>query len=179
MAIKPADFVRLNYRATFSNGWSASNDGQEPIEIVQGDSGMPGVDAAILGYDQGETLKFMVPAADAFGVRDESALYDIPMADFVTDVGMRPVVGCQVSGSDPDGTPFAAFVVEVTDDYARCDPNHPLAGLDVTWDITIVEAVGGMKALWRALRSDIKDSGSMQAFWRTFSADMKRTDVQA
>ena len=56
VAIKPADFVRINYRARFSNGWVTDNEGQEPIEFMQGDSGMPGVDAAILGREQGEEL---------------------------------------------------------------------------------------------------------------------------
>ena len=177
MAIKRADFVRINYRASFSNGWVTGNEGQEPIEFMQGDSGMPGVDAAILGREQGEALTITV--ADAFGIRDESLLYDVPMADFVADVGMRPPVGSQVSGSDPEGAPFTALVVGVTDGTVRCDRNHPLAGLDVTWDIVIVETVGGMKALWRAMKSDMKNAGGMDAFWRTFSSDMAKVRAQA
>jgi len=82
------------------------------------------------------------------------------MADFITDAGMRPVVGSQINGSNPDGTPFVALVLEAADDYARCDPNHPPAGPDVTWDITIGEAVIAGSVFLTRFPSAFQYSGS-------------------
>ena len=43
--------------------------------------------------------------------------------------------------SAPDGQRVPAIVAEVTDESITLDFNHPLAGQDLTFEITLVEVV--------------------------------------
>ena len=52
-----------------------------------------------------------------------------------------PEVGWAVELSAPDGQRVPATVAEVTDDSITLDFNHPLAGQDLTFEITLVEVV--------------------------------------
>jgi peptidylprolyl isomerase len=53
-----------------------------------------------------------------------------------------PEVGQVVQLLAPDSTQLAATVVEVGETEATLDFNHPLAGKNLTFEITLVEVLG-------------------------------------
>ena len=52
-----------------------------------------------------------------------------------------PEVGWAVELSGPDGQRVPATVAEVSEEFVTLDFNHPLAGQDLTFEITLVEVV--------------------------------------
>ena len=48
-------------------------------------------------------------------------------------------VGAQYHAADPDGNNITITVVEVTDDNVVIDGNHPLAGMNLNFDVTVVD----------------------------------------
>ena len=56
--------------------------------------------------------------------------------------GATPQVGDQLVVGTAQGEQFPVVIIDVTDDAVTLDANHPLAGQDLTFDLTLVEIVG-------------------------------------
>ena len=100
---------------------------------------IPGFDAAVNEMAVGETKKVHIPAADAYGERDEQLVQRIPKEN-VPDVDDLPV-GQTVYMQAPGGQAFPVKVVEITDDDVVFDMNHEMAGKDLNFEITLEEIV--------------------------------------
>ena len=87
----------------------------------------------------GDTATVTIPAADAYGEHSDEGLQTFPRDAFPPDAD--PEVGWAVELSAPDGQRVPATVAEVTDESITLDFNHPLAGQDLTFEITLVEIV--------------------------------------
>ena len=83
--------------------------------------------------------KVHIPAADAYGERDEQLVQRIPKEN-VPDVDDLPV-GQTVYMQAPGGQAFPVKVVEITDDDVVFDMNHEMAGKDLNFEITLEEIV--------------------------------------
>jgi peptidylprolyl isomerase len=86
----------------------------------------------------GENKTVNIPVEDAYGQRTQDALVSLPRTDFPADI--TPEVGMELQMSDDQGHVFPVIVAEVADDHVVLDANHPLAGEDLTFDITLVSA---------------------------------------
>jgi peptidylprolyl isomerase len=139
MAPKSGDTVKVNYRGTLSDGTEFdSSEGREPLEFVVGSGQViPGFDGAVLGLESGESVTVTIPAAEAYGDHDDQGLQQFPVSSFPS----APEVGWAVELSGPGGERVPAVVAEVDDEFVMLDFNHPLAGQDLTFEITLVEIV--------------------------------------
>ena len=130
--------VRVDYIGTLDDGeqFDSSFDRGDQLEFVAGTGQMiPGFDASVVGMTVGETKTVTIPAADAYGERDEAAIVEFPIDEVPEQF--------RVEGTQVDlGNGLPATVVEVTDTVVRVDTNHPLAGEALTFEITVVEIVG-------------------------------------
>jgi peptidylprolyl isomerase len=139
MAPKSGDTVKVNYRGTLSDGTEFdSSEGREPLEFVVGSGQViPGFDGAVLGLESGESVTVTIPAAEAYGDHDDQGLQQFPVSSFPS----APEVGWAVELSGPAGERVPAVVAGVDDEFVMLDFNHPLAGQDLTFEITLVEIV--------------------------------------
>jgi peptidylprolyl isomerase len=139
MPPKSGDTVKVHYLGTLSDGTEFdSSEGREPLEFVVGSGQViPGFDGAVLGLESGESVTVAIPAAEAYGDHDEKGLQQFPLASFPS----TPEVGWAVELSGPEGQRVPAVVVGVDDEFVILDFNHPLAGQDLTFEITLVEVV--------------------------------------
>jgi FKBP-type peptidyl-prolyl cis-trans isomerase SlyD len=48
-------------------------------------------------------------------------------------------VGMQLQAQSPNGETVTFFVAEIRDDEVMLDPNHPLAGVALTFDVEILD----------------------------------------
>ncbi len=142
MAPVSGDTVRVHYTGTLADGTTFdSSEGREPLEFVVGTGQViPGFDTAVADLAPGETATVTIPAADAYGEHSEQGLQSFPRDAFPPDP--TPEVGWAVELEAPDGQRVPAIVAEVTDETLTLDFNHPLAGQDLTFEITLVEVVG-------------------------------------
>lgn len=142
MAPKPGDTVRVHYRGTLADGSEFdSSAGREPLEFEVGAGQViPGFDEAVGELDVGGKKTVIIESCDAYGERMEEAVQIMPLETFGDQV---PQVGWAVEMQAPDGSRMAATIVDVAEDEVTLDFNHPLAGEALTFEIELVEVVGG------------------------------------
>ena len=112
-----------------------------PMRFVSGAGQIfPAIEKALAGLEPGARVVTTVPAAQGFGDRDESRVVEVPRAQLAPDVS----VGDTVVAQDPQGHRFRLVVLHMDDTMARLDANHPLAGKDLVFELT-VKSVEGIK----------------------------------
>ena len=139
MAIK-GDLVRVHYKGTLTDGTVFdSSEGREPLEFTLG-QGMviPGFESAITGMAVGSSVVRTIPADEAYGPMREEMVINIPKDQFPADMPLE--LGQELQLEGPGGV-LVAQIVGIEDDDVMLDANHPLAGEDLTFSITL-ESIG-------------------------------------
>ncbi len=132
--------VKAHYVGTLDDGteFDSSVKRGEPIEFVcMAGQMIPGFDKAVEEMEVGETKTVHIPAAEAYGERDEQLIQKVPV-DKIPNGDQIPV-GEQIWMQGPDGQPFPCMVTEIVDGVATFDMNHEMAGKDLNFEITLVE----------------------------------------
>jgi len=125
--------VTLEYTLTLSDqNVVDSNVGQDPFTFTQGAHEIvPGLEKSLVGMKAGEKKRVEVPAAEGYGPYDKKARTTIELARLPQNLK----VGDVLKGSDDR----LVKVLEVNDKSAVLDLNHPLAGKNLTFDVTILK----------------------------------------
>ncbi len=110
--------------------------GGEPVTYLEGAGQIiDGLDEQLRHADAGAKARIQVPAARAYGERDPAQQQRVKRA-------LLPITGeLQVGDTFQAGTDRAAPVVKILaieGDDVLLDANHPLAGVDLTFDVEIV-----------------------------------------
>ncbi|MDB5103536.1 MAG: FKBP-type peptidyl-prolyl cis-trans isomerase [Fibrobacteres bacterium] len=137
MQISKNKVVSIDYTLTDSKGevLDSSSKG-EPLQFIQGQGHLiPGLEKALEGKSAGEALKAQIPAKEAYGVRDEALMQTIPKDNFEDIPDLK--VGMELEAESDDGVRVIT-VVGIEDDKVIVDGNHPLAGMDLNFDVKIV-----------------------------------------
>jgi FKBP-type peptidyl-prolyl cis-trans isomerase SlyD len=94
-----------------------------------------GLDEQLRGASAGLKTRIQVPAAKAYGERDQEQVQRIKRAQLPVEGELN--VGDQFQ---TDSDPFAPVVtvMAIDGDEVLLDANHPLAGVDLTFDVEIV-----------------------------------------
>ena len=93
------------------------------------------VEAALDGHEPGFETALALGAADAFGERDEALVRTIAKSDFPPGVK----VGGQLEMRGDDGAFTVFSVTKIKGPQVLLDGNHPLAGRDLRFDISVVD----------------------------------------
>jgi len=138
MIISPNKVVVLHYAVSDSEGTLIdSSYDEEPMAIIHGSGYLiPGLDNALAEHKTGDKFEVSVSADDAYGQREDGFVQTIPKEIFgdIEDLA----VGSQLRATTDDGEQ-TVIVVDMTDEHITVDGNHPLAGIDLTFDVEIVE----------------------------------------
>lgn len=132
------DLVRIHYTGTLSDGTVFdTSEGRDPLEFRLG-SGMiiDGMNKGIEGMSLGEVKIIDVAADDAYGPHDPDKLQSIEKAMFPEGIPLEQGTPLQVSTDDGQAIPVT--IHEVREDDVIVDLNHPLAGRDLTFTVTLV-----------------------------------------
>lgn len=109
-----------------------------PMELVIGEHDLfAQIDEALVGMEPGEKKSVIIPAADAFGEYDNDKVFTVPRSDVPED--LKPEVGDELVLTNEDDEELGVLVVAVTDADITFDSNHPLAGEDLTFEVTLLE----------------------------------------
>ncbi len=138
--IEAGKTVKVHYTGTLVDGAVFdSSDGRDPIEFEIGSGQViPGFDAAVAALDVGQTETINIPCAEAYGELRDEMVGQIPRAELPED--LEPEVDMVLSMQSPEGE-MPVRIVEVADDTVTLDANHPLAGKDLTFELTLVEVL--------------------------------------
>lgn len=131
------DTVHVHYTGTLADGSVFdSSEGREPLTFEIGSGQViPGFDAALDGMTVGEQKTVTIPADDAYGPRRDELMLGVPREQFPAHI--TPEVGQQLQMSQ-EGESFMVTIREVADDVVVLDANHPLAGEDLTFALSLV-----------------------------------------
>ena len=126
--LKDADGAVLN---------SSSETG--PMRFIFGAGQIfPAIEQALAGLEPEAHVVAAVSAAEGFGERDEARVVEVPRSQLPPDVA----VGAMVSAQDQQGRRFPLMVIHLDENVARLDGNHPLAGKDLVFDLTVKKGRG-------------------------------------
>jgi peptidylprolyl isomerase len=145
--VKSGDTVKVHYHGKLNDGTTFdSSEGREPLEFEVGSgSVIAGFDDGVTGMQVGDKKTINIPFDQAYGDVNDDQIMEFPIDRFPED--MKPEVGMQLNLSDGAGQNIPVIIREVNDDTVILDANHPLAGEDLTFDLELVEIVGGKSNL--------------------------------
>ncbi len=138
MALEAGTRVLVHYTGTLDDGtqFDSSRD-REPLEVILGqDMVIAGFEQAILGMEPGQTVTVTIPEEKAYGPHHEEMVIRVPKESFPPEI--TPAVGEQLILRSPDGNELPALIVDVDDEEATLDANHPLAGFALTFEIELI-----------------------------------------
>ena len=128
-------FVKLSYelRTDSSNGEIIEKtEDVAPLEFVFGAGKMLEMfEDKLDGLVAGDKFDFCLEAEEAYGVKDEEAIVDLPLEIFQADGVVKEdllVVGNPIPMMDAHGNRLNGLVLEVSEETVKMDFNHPLAG---------------------------------------------------
>ena len=98
---------------------------------------VPGLEQALEGQSPGAQLDVEVPPELGYGLRMDVEIQRVPRNAFPAEMEIEP--GMQFHARGPDGEPFPVWVVGVEPGAVLIDPNHPLAGETLKFDVEILE----------------------------------------
>ncbi len=136
MPVKTGDTVRVHYNGRLTDGAVFdSSEGREPLTFVVGmGQVIPGFERAIMGLEPGDSTTVTIEPEDAYGPHFDELRHAVSLEDFATD----PYVGGEVNLTAPDGDEMRGRIVAVEGDKVTLDFNHPLAGQELVFEVTLV-----------------------------------------
>jgi FKBP-type peptidyl-prolyl cis-trans isomerase SlyD len=138
MQITKHKAVSIDYKLTNPQGEVLdTSEGRGPLTYIHGAGGLiPGLETALEGKAAGQTFTVTIPPEAAYGEKDPAMVQPIPRSNFgaIKDIH----VGQQFHARGPHGVRVVT-VVGVNDDTVTVDGNHPLAGVTLNFDVTIVD----------------------------------------
>ena len=137
MKIQKNRAVSFHYTLTDDDGNNLdSSAGTVPLGYLHGAGNIiPGLESALEGKSVGDSLEVAVVAAEGYGEVQQELIQEVPKSSFQSvdtiEVGMRFEAQTSQGGTVP------VSVTAVTDDTVTVDGNHPLAGVNLNFDISI------------------------------------------
>ena len=138
MKITNNSVVVMHYAVSDSEGTLIdSSYDHKPMAIIQGTGYLiPGLEDALIDHQSGDKFDVAVSAEQAYGDRHDEYVQTVPkeLLQGVEELA----VGTQLRASTDDGEQ-TVIVIDVTSDEVTVDGNHPLAGLDLSFEVEILE----------------------------------------
>lgn len=113
-----------------------------PLEYLHGSGQViPGLEKALEGRRVGESFKVVLPPEEAYGPRRRELQQKVPIDDLRAALGLKKIEeGLVFQGRTEDGRVETFMVTEVLEDegMALVDANHPLAGMELVFEVDVV-----------------------------------------
>jgi len=138
MIITKDCIVTLDYHINDTEG-NLLHEEEESLVYLHGNYGhiFPTVEQALEGKKIGESFTVTLSADKAFGNYDPSLVVTEALSELPTEVS----VGMELDGYfDEDADDVLIYTVtEIDGDHATLDGNHPLAGMDLIFEGTVLD----------------------------------------
>lgn len=138
MKISDKKVVVLHYAVSDSEDTLIdSSYDHSPLAIIQGTGYLiPGLEKALNDHAAGDKFEVSVNADDAYGQRHDGYIQTVPKAMFAEIEDLD--VGTQLRATTDEGEQ-TVIVIDVQEEEITVDGNHPLAGIDLKFDVEILE----------------------------------------
>jgi peptidylprolyl isomerase len=133
------DIVKVHYTGSLGDGTVFDSSAKRsPLEFTIGQGQViAGFEQAVDGMAIGNRKRVVIPAAQAYGVRDERLVIQMDLSRLPSDLELE--VQDRLRVRRPDGRMMDVTVTELNESTVTLDGNHFLAGQNLTFDIELVE----------------------------------------
>lgn len=130
--------VSMHYKLTDNDGNVLdSSEGAEPLDYLHGAGNLiPGLEKALAGKVEGESVQVKVEPAEAYGEVMPELIEIVQKTAFQGVDSIEAGMAFEAQG--PDGAMQHVVVKKVEGDEVTVDANHPLAGVVLNFDVTII-----------------------------------------
>jgi len=136
--VENGDTVMVHYKGTLDDGnvFDSTLDG-EPLVFKMGSGKiMPAFEDALMGMKAFDKKNFKVEAKDAYGEYQDDLAQEVLKSNLPPDLKLEVGEVLLIGESEEDAIEF--MIKEVTEDKIVLDPNHPLAGENLNFEIELV-----------------------------------------
>jgi len=139
MKVTPTSFVTIDYLIRTDENELFPRSGEpEELSFCLGWGLMPShLEEAMVGMELNEQKQVRLAPQQAFGEVDDNLILEVPRSDFGPEV--TPDIGDVFETTDEEGHTVYFVVKTVQTDSVTIDFNHPLAGKEVEFAITLKE----------------------------------------
>jgi FKBP-type peptidyl-prolyl cis-trans isomerase SlyD len=98
---------------------------------------IPGLENALAGKIAGDEVSVSIPPEEGYGVYDSAKQQAVPRDMFPSEQAIE--AGMQFHAQGPEGQGLVVTVTKVEDEEITIDGNHPLAGVQLNFEVTIMD----------------------------------------
>lgn len=139
--VKEGDYVTITYEGTLESGEVFESATEEsPFEFTLGQKSVfPSFESGIVGMQAGETKTIKVDPKEAYGLRREDLVQTLDRSAFGEKADLQPgmIVGMTME-KDGQSHQVPAMIMVVDGEQITVDYNHPLAGQELLYKITLL-----------------------------------------
>ncbi len=137
MAITENQIVSIQYEVKDGANVVDSNMGGDPLVFMFGKGQIiPGLENGLVTMSVGENADVLVKPEDAYGEYNAEAQQEVPADQFA---GIDLELGMTLYGQGEDGGTVQVTVKEIAGENVIIDFNHPLAGKELMFTVTLNE----------------------------------------
>jgi peptidylprolyl isomerase len=136
--VKRGDTVRVHYTRRLADGTVLdSSKSLAPLQFkIDGRQVIAGLETAVIGMRPGDSKFATISPEDGFGPYQEQKVRRVDRGELPAN--MEISVGQQFEMVRPDGQRTPVIIKEVSDSRVTLDANHPLAGMNLFFDINLL-----------------------------------------
>ena len=137
-SINTSSHVRLNFALHYASGETIdSTFDKGAVELTIGDGNLlAGFESCLIGLAVGDRETFTVAPENGFGQHNPANLQTLKRHQFGPDMVLE--IGLVVSFSDAANTELPGVVKTIDGDTVVMDFNHPLAGVELKFEVEIL-----------------------------------------
>jgi FKBP-type peptidyl-prolyl cis-trans isomerase SlyD len=138
MQIESNSVVTLHYTLKDNDGNIIDQSDDGSFLYLHGAMNIiPGLENALTGKSAGDEVSVTVSPEEGYGVKDPERIQEVPKEMFENSDEIA--VGTQFHAQSPDGGAIVVTVTEVKEDVVVIDGNHALAGVDLNFDVKVID----------------------------------------
>lgn len=155
LKIEPGRVVTIAYRILDMKGHVMdTKTPEDPYEFVHGSGQIVApVERALLGRTPGYRGEIHASPREAYGEYNPGLVTEMPRSDFPARLNLK--VGMKFNTHNEHGDKLTVRVIEIDADQVLIDGNHPLAGLELLFEVQVLAV--------REARSEERESGKVGA----------------
>ncbi len=129
--------ISFHYTLTDPTGKTLdSSIGNAPLTFLEnGGQIIPGLEKELQKSKTGEKKRVLVKSAEAYGTRDPKNVVEVSLDKMPTK---QIKVGDRFHAGNDIHSPVVT-AIKVTNTHVTLDGNHPLSGMDLTFDVEVME----------------------------------------
>ena len=140
MKIAKNTVVTVNYKLSDAQN-NLIEEGVQPMVYLHGgyENTLPKIEEELDGKDVGYSSVIQIEPEDAFGDYDPSLIKVEPKNRLPEPLEVGMQFEGMPEGAEPDEDPMVFTVTEIADDKVVLDGNHPLAGMALRFELSVID----------------------------------------